>query len=72
VERPTSFPGSSLLWRKDPGWGWSCGTRKFDRPRGSKQSIKLHASTSALTLRLQGVRVFCTINFENNIKFKTC
>jgi hypothetical protein len=21
-------------------------------------------------LRLQGVRVFCTINFENNIKFK--
>jgi hypothetical protein len=22
------------------------------------------------TLRLQGVRVFCTINFENHIKFK--
>ena len=20
---PTSFPGSSLLWRKDPGRGWS-------------------------------------------------
>jgi hypothetical protein len=45
---PTSFPGSSLLWRKDPGWGWSRGTRKFDRPRGSRQSIKLHASTSAI------------------------
>jgi hypothetical protein len=24
---PTSFPGSSLLLRKDPGWGWSRGTQ---------------------------------------------
>ena len=23
----TSFPGSSLLLRKDPGWGWSRGTQ---------------------------------------------
>jgi hypothetical protein len=44
----TSFPGSSLLWRKDPGWSWSCGMRKFDRPRGNRQSMKLHASPSAL------------------------
>jgi hypothetical protein len=22
-EDPTWFPGSFLLWRKDPGWGWS-------------------------------------------------
>jgi hypothetical protein len=28
--------------------GWSRDTRKFDRPRGRRQSIKLHASTSAL------------------------
>ena len=21
--RSTSFPGFSLLWRKDPGWSWS-------------------------------------------------
>ena len=45
---PTSFPGTSLLLRKDPGWGWSRVTQKFDRPRGSRQSIKLHASTFAL------------------------
>ena len=49
----TSFPGSSLLLRKDPGWGWSRDTRKFDRPWGRRQSIKLHASTSALyTMKL--------------------
>ena len=23
VNQSTSFPGSSLLWRKDPGWSWS-------------------------------------------------
>jgi hypothetical protein len=48
---PEGQPRSQALpscLRKDPGWGWSRDTRKFDRPRGRRQSIKLHASTSAL------------------------
>jgi hypothetical protein len=66
----TSFPGSSLLLRKDPGWGWSRVKRKFDRPRGSRQSIKLHASTSALYTSIARSECFVPINFENHICFK--
>jgi hypothetical protein len=66
----TSFPGSSLLLRKDPGWGWSRVTRKFDRPRGSRQSIKLHASTFALYTSIARSECFVPINFENHIYFK--
>jgi hypothetical protein len=60
----TSFPGSSLLLRKDPGWGWSRVTRKFDRPRGSRQSIKLHVSTFALYTSIARSECFVPINFE--------
>jgi hypothetical protein len=67
---PTSFPGSSLSLRKDPGWGWSRVTRKFDRPRGSRQSIKLHASTFALYTSIARSECFIQINFENHIYFK--
>ena len=66
--RPTSFPGSSLLLRKDR---WSRVTRKFDRPRGShwgsRQCIKLHASTFALYTSIARSECFVPINFENHI-----
>ena len=67
---PTSFPGSSLFLRKDPGWGWSRVSRKFDRPRGSRQSIKLHASTFELYTSIARSECFVPINFENHIYFK--
>ena len=56
--------------RKDPGWGWSRVSRKFDRPRGSRQSIKLHASTFELYTSIARSECFVPINFENHIYFK--
>ena len=53
--------------RKDPGWGWSRVSRKFDRPRGSRQSIKLHASTFELYTSIARSECFVPINFENHI-----
>jgi uncharacterized protein Yka (UPF0111/DUF47 family) len=45
---PTSFPGSSLFSRKDPGNSWSRGSENIDCLRECGKSIILHASTSAL------------------------
>jgi hypothetical protein len=61
VNHATSFLGSSLFRRKDPGNSWSRGSQKIDCLCGCGKSIILHASTSAL------YRVFCTVNFENHM-----
>ena len=47
--------------RKDPGRGWSGDTAKTVSPRGCRESIKLHASTTVNVL----CRSVCQIQTTN-------
>jgi hypothetical protein len=64
---PTSFPGSSLFSRKDPGNCWSRGSENIDCLRECRKSIILLPSTSALYTSIARSECSCTINFENHI-----
>ena len=53
----TSFPGCSLLWRKDPGRSWSRGSQKINYLRGVGKVSYYMLPLPHLTLRSQGVSV---------------
>jgi hypothetical protein len=60
----------TLEARKNPGYRWSRDSQKIDCLRGGRESIILHASTSALYTSIARSECSVPINFENHIFVK--